>query len=238
MKQTDKLSIKLYLDEIGNESRLSNKEEAKLATRIQNGEDNAMEKLLKANLKFVVSIAKQYQHQGIAMEDLISEGNIGLLYAAKKFAGNNEKRFAPFAAPFIRKQIEQLLIRQGRDSQRQIATKTTSIHRKVISLEAPIPAGSHNSFNLLHILKDANAQTIDEHIDNQSDKEALKQFLKRTLDQRQQQVISLFFGIGCEKQTLIEIAELMGFKRERVRQIRNKALQKIRKAAKNSIINK
>ena len=231
MKQTGKSSMKLYLDEIGGESLLTSLEEMKLAEKIQNGDEAALERLTKANLKFVVFIAKQYQHQGVDMEDLVSEGNIGLLYAAKKYTPSKEKRFAPFAAPFIRKQIEQLLLLQG-------AAPLNSESRKVVSVEAPIPAGSRNSFNLLHVLKDTNALMADEHINDESFKAELERLMRRVLDQRQQQVISLFFGIGCEKHTLMEIGDFMNLKRERVRQIRDKALQKIRKIAKTSGIDK
>ncbi len=234
MKQTGKSSMKLYLDEIGGESLLTSLEEMKLAEKIQNGDEAALERLTKANLKFVVFIAKQYQHQGVDMEDLVSEGNIGLLYAAKKYTPSKEKRFAPFAAPFIRKQIEQLLLRQGADSQSRLSAPLNSESRKVVSVEAPIPAGSRNSFNLLHVLKDTNALMADEHINDESFKAELERLMRRVLDQRQQQVISLFFGIGCEKHTLMEIGDFMNLKRERVRQIRDKALQKIRKIAKTS----
>ena len=237
MKQAEKISMKLYLDEIGSESLLTTQEEAELAENIQNGDKDALESLTKANLKFVVFIAKQYQYQGVDIEDLVSEGNIGLLYAAKKYKSSKGKRFALFSAPFIRKQIEQLLLHQGIEQQSQFSRTAADEQRKVVSVEAPIPAGSRNSFNLLHVLKDTNVMMADERINNESFKRELERFMRKVLDIRQQQVISLFFGIGCEKQTLMEIGNIMNLKRERIRQIRDKALQKIRKIAKTSSMN-
>ena len=150
------------------------------------------------------------------MEDLISEGNIGLMKAAEKFDAARGKRFVTFAAPFIRKSIEEAIDKQEGSSQ-------------PISVDEPIPLGSQNNFSLLNVLEDKDAPRADQH----TEQEALILELKKVidvLDEREQTVIKHFFGIECDHLTMAEIATTMGIKRERVRQIRDKAVRKLRKA--------
>jgi len=238
MRHTDNTALKRYLDEIGGESSLTDKEEFTLAEQIQNNDIVALDKLTKANLKFVVYIAKQYQYQGVDIEDLVSEGNIGLLHAATKYSKASNKRFSAFAAPYIRKQIEQFLAKIERNIPVPQKESASLKSPKILSVDSPIPIGSHNGYNLLNVLKNTNVTMVDELVNNNSAKEEIIRIMDNVLDERQQQVIRMFFGIDCEKQTFGEIATIMNLKRERVRQIRNIAIKKISKIAKNIGIDK
>lgn len=216
MDNTDIKSLNAYMSEISEGELLTDEQEKILAEQIQKGNKEALDELTSANLRYVVKVAKQYTGRGVALEDLISEGNIGMMRAAEKFDSARGKRFVTFAAPFIRKSIEEAIDKQEGSSQ-------------PISVDEPIPLGSQNNFSLLNVLEDKDAPRADQH----TEQEALILELKKVidvLDEREQTVIKYFFGIECDHLTMAEIATTMGIKRERVRQIRDKAVRKLRKA--------
>ena len=216
MDNTDIKSLNAYMSEISEGELLTDEQEKILAEQIQKGNKEALDELTSANLRYVVKVAKQYTGRGVALEDLISEGNIGMMKAAEKFDAARGKRFVTFAAPFIRKSIEEAIDKQEGSSQ-------------PISVDEPIPLGSQNNFSLLNVLEDKDAPRADQH----TEQEALILELKKVidvLDEREQTVIKYFFGIECDHLTMAEIATTMGIKRERVRQIRDKAVRKLRKA--------
>ena len=216
MDNTDIKSLNAYMSEISEGELLTDEQEKILAEQIQKGNKEALDELTSANLRYVVKVAKQYTGRGVALEDLISEGNIGMMKAAEKFDAARGKRFVTFAAPFIRKSIEEAIDKQEGSSQ-------------PISVDEPIPLGSQNNFSLLNVLEDKDAPRADQH----TEQEALILELKKVidvLDEREQTVIKRFFGIECDHLTMAEIATTMGIKRERVRQIRDKAVRKLRKA--------
>ena len=216
MDKTDIKSLNAYMSEISEGELLTDEQEKILAEQIQKGNKEALDELTSANLRYVVKVAKQYTGRGVALEDLISEGNIGMMKAAEKFDAARGKRFVTFASPFIRKSIEEAIDKQEGSSQ-------------PISVDEPIPLGSQNNFSLLNVLEDKDAPRADQH----TEQEALILELKKVidvLDEREQTVIKHFFGIECDHLTMAEIATTMGIKRERVRQIRDKAVRKLRKA--------
>ncbi len=220
-----------YIKDIANEQLLSDKEEQELAKQIKIGDAKALEKLTKSNLKFVVSIAHQYKNRGLGEDDLISEGNIGMMYAAQKFDGTKGTRFVKFAAPYIRKAMEEAINEQletfkvqNKDEKKP---RKRTAHR--ISIDQPIPAGSNGTFTLQTILENANSQHADENLTKQIVREEIKKAMS-VLDARQRKVISLLYAIKDEEAyTMQEIADIMDIKRERVRQIRKKALRKLKK---------
>lgn len=216
MDKTDIKSLNAYMSEISEGELLTDEQEKMLAEQIQKGNKYALDELTSANLRYVVKVAKQYTGRGVALEDLISEGNIGMMKAAEKFDPSRGKRFVTFAAPFIRKSIEEAIDKQEGNSQ-------------PISVDEPIPLGSQNNFSLLNVLEDKDAPRADQH----TEQEALVNELQKVidvLDDREQTVIKHLFGIGCDHLTMAEIATKMDIKRERVRQIRDKAVRKLRKA--------
>lgn len=220
-----------YIKDIANEQLLSDKDEQDLAKQIKIGDAKALEKLTKSNLKFVVSIAHQYKNRGLGEDDLISEGNIGMMYAAQKFDGTKGTRFVKFAAPYIRKAMEEAINEQletfkvQNKDEKKLRKRTA--HR--VSIDQPIPAGSNGTFTLQTILENANSQHADENLTKQIVREEIKKAMS-VLDARQRKVISLLYAIKDEEAyTMQEIADIMDIKRERVRQIRNKALRKLKK---------
>lgn len=216
MDKTDIKSLNAYMSEISEGELLTDEQEKMLAEQIQKGNKFALDELTSANLRYVVKVAKQYTGKGVALEDLISEGNIGMMKAAEKFDPARGKRFVTYAAPFIRKSIEEAIDKQEGSSQ-------------PISVDEPIPLGSQNNYSLLNVLEDKDAPRADQH----TEQEALVLELQKVidvLDEREQTVIKHLFGIGCDHLTMAEIATTMGIKRERVRQIRDKAVRKLRKA--------
>ena len=216
-----------YLDEIGRESLLSEDEERRLSARVLKGDGRALNKQVEANLRFVVVIARQYQGQGLSMEDLVSEGNIGLMKAAGKYDAGRGLRFVNYAVVFIRQQIEKALkaesaeqrVESGRDGQTR-------------SVDAPLHGRANVS--LLSVLADGNTPQTDERVYNSSVEQAVEYAL-RHLDERECTVVNAYFGIGQENLTMAEIAADMGLKRERVRQIRDRAVRRLKKAYKNRL---
>ena len=215
-----------YLDEIGREQLLSEEQEARLSARILQGDERALNRLIEANLRFVVVIARQYQGQGLSMEDLVSEGNLGLMKAARKFDATRGLRFVNYAVVFIRQQIEKA-VRKESDEQRVESTRDGQTR----SVDAPL--GSKANVSLLSVLVNADSPQADQRVYNASLEDAIERSLQ-TLNERETVVVNAYFGIGEERQTMAEIAERMSLKRERVRQIRDKAIRKLRKAYKQA----
>ena len=187
-------TLNIYLDEIGAKSLLSEDEERRLAARIHGGDERALNKLIEANLRFVVAIARQYQNKGLPIDDLISEGNIGLMKAARKYDGERGVRFVNYAVVFVRQQIEKAL-------------KLESAELRVENMK-------------------------DVRDDNSSDVADGMEYSLGSLNERELKVVTAYFGIGQERLTMAEIAEEMNLRRERVRQIRNKAIRKLKKIKK------
>lgn len=222
-----------YIEEIVQEQLLSSAEEQALAAKIKLGDAKALEKLTKANLKFVVSLAHHYKNQGLGEDDLVSEGNIGMMHAAQKFDGTKGIRFVSYAAPYIRKAMEEAIKEQTalyklpKDEKSKFERKRTH----AISIDQPIPIGSSNNFTLQHVLENEDAPQADEHLN----KELLNFEIQKSLNElneREKRIIIAIYGLNGTHYTMAEIAENMGLKRERVRQIRNKALRKLHKKMK------
>lgn len=222
MKEGDILNK--YLDEIGQESLLSEDEERNLSVRIQRGDERALNKLIETNLRFVVAIARQYQGQGLPMEDLISEGNLGLMKAAGKYDGARGLRFVNYAVVIIRQQIERALKKES--AEHRVENNRDGQTR---SVDAPL--GSKNNVSLLSVLVNANSPMADERVYSSTTEAAVEKALG-ALNERESRVVNAYFGIGQDNLTMAEIAEDMGLKRERVRQIRNTAVRKLRKSYK------
>ena len=224
-----------YLDEIGRESLLSADEERDLAKKIQQGDSRALNRLVEANLRFVVSIASQYKGKGLQMDDLVSEGNIGLMKAASRFNPDKGTRFVSYAVVHVRQQIEKAIDQQTglyqipKDVKNEMAARQQS---RPMSVDAPL--GHRTNMSLLSVLVNQDAPFADERIHSEAIEDAVE-FALGSLDERESRVVNAFFGINQEHETMAEIAEDMDLKRERIRQIRDKAVRKLRKAYKNRL---
>ena len=202
LSERESESLNIYLNEIGKETILSDDEEKQLSQQIMAGgaaAERAIGKLTSANLRFVVSIAKQYVDRGVAILDLISEGNIGLMKAARSFDGSRGLRFVGYAEPFVRKAVEAAVNEQSgifRLPKHEHSAEEKA-NSRAFSVDAPLQNGKN--VNLL----------------------------MNILDNRERNVVEAFYGIGQPHLTFAEIGEKMGLKRERVRQIRNKAVRKL-----------
>lgn len=263
-KRTEGRSLELYLREIGSKETLSSEEEASLAKRIRSGDQDALNELTEANLRFVVSIAKQYANQGVALEDLINEGNVGLIRAAKGFDESKGCRFITYAVWWIRQAILQALAEQSRivrlplnrvgelykmgraarelghslgrnPSTNEIADELDvsrgdvegmmSIHSTHLSLDSPVYEGSDKTFQ--EMISDDEDVPPDEAVVQTAMKRSVAGMLE-ILDQRERTIIQLFFGINTDRRhTLAEIGRTMGISRERVRQLKNRAISKL-----------
>ena len=215
-------NLNTYLDEIGRQALLSEEEERRLSARIKAGDQRAVNKLIEANLRFVVAIARQYQGKGLAMDDLVSEGNIGLMKAAGKYDATRGLRFVNYAVVFVRRQIELALKKES--GEQRVENRKDGQSR---SVDAPL--GSKPNVSLLSVLVDANAPQADERTINSAVEKAVEYAL-RSLDEREGRVVNAYFGIEQDHLTMQEIADDMGLKRERVRQIRDRAIRRLRKA--------
>lgn len=224
----DKGKLSVYLDEIGHETLLSAEEEKALAERISKGDGKALERLTTANLKYVVSVAKQYKGNGLEIDDLVAEGNIGLMKAAGRYKSTSTKRFAPFSAPYIREAIERAIEEQA-GLYKLPKDADTPAERKVRRpLSADAPLGTKTGVNLLSVLSDPNFPVPDTELSRKTEIDTLKEKLG-VLDERSKEIISYIYGIDMPHLTMAEIGQKMGLKRERVRQIRDKAIRKLRK---------
>lgn len=263
-------SLDLYLREIGETPLINAAEEVRLAKKIKTGSKDALEALTKANLRFVVSVAKQYQNQGLSLADLINEGNIGLIKAAKRFDETRGFKFISYAVWWIRQAILQALAEQSRivrlplnrvgtlhkigkisssleqglgriPSPNEIAKEldlsevevsdTLKISNSHLSLDAPFSVSEDNS--LIDILEDEFQPAPDEELLDFSLKLEIEKALD-TLTAREAEVISLYFGLNHEKAlTLEEIGARFSLTRERVRQIKEKAIRRLRHASRS-----
>jgi RNA polymerase primary sigma factor len=267
-------SLEKYLQEIGKVDLLTPEEEVGLAKRIKQGDQQALEKLTKANLRFVVSVAKQYQNQGLSLSDLINEGNLGLIKAAQRFDETRGFKFISYAVWWIRQSILQALAEQSRivrlplnkvgslnkinkafsqleqEFEREpsadelaevleIATSevqtTLGVAARHVSMDAPFVEGEDNS--LLDVLENGNTPGTDASLEYL---ESLRREIERslsTLTDRQRDVIKLYFGIGVEHpMSLEDIGDKFGLTRERVRQIKDKAINKLRSASRSKLL--
>jgi RNA polymerase primary sigma factor len=176
------------------------------------------DKLVTANMGYVVTLARQYKSDILSTDDLVSEGAIGLMKAAEKYDASKGKPFVTFAASYIRRAIEKAIGRLATD----IDTRST---------DESLPIGSRNNYTLLNVLEDKNALQADATVEEATLTDDLLKCMN-VLNEREQRVINLYYGNGYERQTMAEIAETMELKRERVRQVRDQALRKLKKAAK------
>lgn len=228
-------ALNRYLDEIGKGQLLSDDEERALSARILQGDQRALSKLVEANLRFVVTIARQYKGQGLSMEDLVSEGNLGLMKAAGRFDATKGVRFVNYAVVHVRQAIEKAIEQQTglykvpKDVKDEITARQQSMP---LSVDAPL--GHRANLSLLSVLVSRDAPLADERIHSEAIEDAVE-FALGSLDARESRVVNAFYGIGQEHETMAEIAEDMELKRERVRQIRDKAIRKLRKAYKRHL---
>ena len=224
-----------YLDEIGKEELLTNEQERELSQKILNGDERALSKLVEANLKFVVSIARQYRGKGVAMEDLVSEGNIGLMKAATKFDASKGVRFVNYAVVYVRQAIEKAIGRElivSSPAGTVVNTEGSAQATYPRSLDAPL--GHRTNVSLLSVLVNKDAPLADERVHSEAIEDAVEYALG-VLDERETKVVNAFFGINQEHETMAEIAEDLDLKRERIRQIRDKAVRKLRRAFKSRL---
>jgi RNA polymerase primary sigma factor len=216
-----------YLDEIGRQQLLSDEQERELSERILRGDERAVSQLVEANLRFVVKLAAQYRGQGLQMDDLVSEGNIGLLAAAAKFDASRGTRFVSYAAPYVRQQMERAIDQQnGLYKMPKGASAQERLQSHPLSVDAPL--GYRQGMSLLSVLINGDAPQADERVFSEAVERAVEYALQ-TLGDRDSEVINRFFGLDRERETMSEIAEDLGMKRERVRQIRNHAIRILRK---------
>lgn len=265
-------SLDKYLQEIGHEELLSVDEEVELAQKIRKGDRKALERLTKANLRFVVSVAKQYQNQGLSLPDLINEGNIGLIKAARKFDETRGFKFISYAVWWIRQSILQAIAEQGRPvrlplnqvssvnkinkalnkfeqenerrpSVEEIASSTDLPQEKIeeaikantkqVSMDAPFKDGEESS--LADVLYSEDSPSTDAELLKQSLREEMAMALS-VLNERERNVITAFYGIGQAEMTMDEIGKKFGLTRERVRQIRERALRRLRQQTQNKML--
>lgn len=265
-------SLDKYLQEIGREELITVEEEVELAQRIKKGDQAALEKLTRANLRFVVSVAKQYQNQGLSLPDLINEGNLGLIKAAEKFDETRGFKFISYAVWWIRQSILQALAEQSRivrlplnqvgslnkinkayskfeqeherkPSPEELAeqlelpaekvTDTLRVAGRHISVDAPFVEGEDNS--LLDVLINSDSPNADRSLINESLAKEIERALA-TLTERESDIIKFFFGIGSQEMTLEEIGERFGLTRERVRQIKEKAIRRLRHTSRSKLL--
>ncbi len=222
-----KNSIDAYLNEIGQEKRLTDAEERQLAERIQQGDSQALDRLTTANLTFVVSLAHQYAGHGLPTEDLISEGNIAMMRAATKFDGSRGKRFVTFAAPYIREAMRQAIEQQtGLYRVPRDASASASEWRRSRALSIDAPVGGSQDLSLGRVVANPHAADPGQLLEEGSIIEELERLVAR-LDGREQRVAACLYGVGTAPLTMAETAQQMGLKRERVRQIRDKAVRQL-----------
>ena len=265
-------SLDKYLQEIGREDLITVEEEVELAQQIRKGNRQALEKLTRANLRFVVSVAKQYQNQGLSLPDLINEGNLGLIKAAEKFDETRGFKFISYAVWWIRQSILQALAEQSRivrlplnqvgslnkiskafskfeqenerrPSAEELAEQldlpvdkvvdSLKVSGRHISVDAPFVDGEDNS--LLDVLVNDDSPMADNTLVNESLSREIDRALS-TLSEREKEIIQMFFGIGMQEMTLEEIGDKFGLTRERVRQIKEKAIRRLKQNSRSKLL--
>ncbi|OQY00394.1 MAG: RNA polymerase subunit sigma [Bacteroidetes bacterium 4572_117] len=265
-------SLDKYLQEIGREELISVEEEVELAQRIKKGDQVALEKLTRANLRFVVSVAKQYQNQGLTLPDLINEGNIGLIKAAEKFDETRGFKFISYAVWWIRQSVLQAIAEQSRiirlplnqlgalnrlnkaflkfeqeyerkptpnelakilDLPSEKITQALKFSKKHISVDAPFIEGEDNSF--IDIMANDDSPKTDVSLIRESLNKEIDRALS-TLTEREKEIIRCFFGISCTELSLEEIGDKFDLTRERVRQIKEKAIKRLRHSSKSKML--
>ena len=265
-------SLDKYLQEIGREELITVEEEVELAVSIRNGDRAALEKLTRSNLRFVVSVAKQYQNQGLSLSDLINEGNLGLIKAAEKFDETRGFKFISYAVWWIRQSILQALAEQSRivrlplnqvgslnkinkalsqfeqENERRPSAEEVSeilelpadkiseamkISGRHISVDAPFVEGEDNS--LLDVLVNDDSPIADKSLMSESLSKEIDRALA-TLTERESEIIKMFFGIGYQEMTLEEIGGKFGLTRERVRQIKEKAIRRLKQNSRSKLL--
>lgn len=268
----DSAALEKYLTEIGKEELLTVDEEVELAQQIKKGDKRALEKLTKANLRFVVSVAKQYQNQGMTLEDLINEGNVGLIKAAERFDETRGFKFISYAVWWIRQSILQAMAEQSRivrlpqnqigsvnrinrllskfeqENERRPSLEELSdcinmpedkiddvlkLSGKHVSMDAPFAEGEENS--LLDVLVNEDAPIVDRALVVESLRTEIQSALN-SLSVRERQVVEAFYGINQKEMSLEEIGIKYGLTRERVRQIKEKAIRRLRLCTHNRIL--
>ena len=265
-------SLDKYLQEIGREELISATEEVELAQRIRKGDREALERLTRANLRFVVSVAKQYQNQGLSLPDLINEGNLGLIRAAQKFDETRGFKFISYAVWWIRQSILQALAEQSRivrlplnqvgslnkiskelskfeqenerrPSHEELAERlgmpvdkvsdTLKVSGRHISVDAPFSEGEDNS--LLDVLTNDDSPLADQSLHRESLAKEVDLALNQ-LHEREREIVKMFFGIGYPEMTLEEIGDKFDLTRERVRQIKEKAIKRLKAKKINKLL--
>lgn len=257
-------SLDKYLQEIGRKDLITVDEEVELAQKIKQGDQAALDKLVSANLRFVVSVAKQYQNQGLSLPDLIDEGNFGLIKAAQKFDETRGFKFISYAVWWIRQSILQALAEQSRivrlplnqvgslnkigkalqrfeqenerrPSPAELAEQldvpvekiadTMKVSGRHVSVDAPFVDGEDNS--LLDVLPNEDSPMADSSLTQESLSKEVNRALEQ-LNPRERDILKMFFGIGCQEMTLEEIGAKFDLTRERVRQIKEKAIRRLK----------
>ena len=268
-------SLDKYLQDICSEELLTPEQEVQLAQRIKQGDQAALERLTKANLRFVVSVAKQYQNQGLSLPDLINEGNVGLIKAAKRFDETRGFKFISYAVWWIRQSILQAIAEQSRivrlplnqvgslnkinheinkfeqENQRhpsvsELSEVTNIDEEKIgqsmmadghhVSIDAPFQDGEDNC--MLDVMASGDDTRTDKLVDHESMAQELNTVLNKVLKEREITIIRECFGIGCHEKGLEEIGDQLGLTRERVRQIREKSIAKLRDSGNAKILMK
>tara|TARA_B110000091_G_C13726084_1_gene436899 strand:- start:231 stop:1094 length:864 start_codon:yes stop_codon:yes gene_type:complete len=269
----DSASLDKYLQEIGREDLITAEDEVELAQKIKQGDTKALDKLVKANLRFVVSVSKQYQNQGLTLPDLINEGNLGLIKAAQRFDETRGFKFISYAVWWIRQSILQAIAEQARivrlplnqvgslnrinkmfskleqefertpspeeianslDIEEDKVNEAQKISGRHVSVDAPFREGEDGT--LLDVLSNGNSPNSDITLMNESLQQEIKRSLS-TLTDREKDVIILFFGIGIPHPlSLEEIGEKFGLTRERVRQIKEKGVRRLRHVSRSKLL--